>query len=314
VLPRTLSLMLLLLAGQAWMGGATLAATCKDADNDGYAVCSGGCTLGAGDLCGDCDDHRASVRPGVAEQCFNLRDDDCDGATDLQDPECLGACPDADGDGWAVCSGSCSAAPGDTCGDCDDGRADTHPNRNETCNARDDDCDGAKDEGNPGGGSACTTGEAGVCDAGVLTCTGGSLQCQRVREPSVEDCDNGLDDDCNGVSDGADAACSAACTGILRPDADGDAVPDCADNCPGVVNPLQGDFDDDGTGDACETGVRLCDIDHSGRVDGLDLAIIGRGFGQSCGQGGYDAGADLTRDCTVDGEDLALMAAEFGHN
>lgn len=39
---------------------------------------------------------------------------------------------------------------------------------------------------------------------------------------------------------------------IALPDSDGDGVPDEDDNCPDVWNPGQEDFDDDGTGDACE--------------------------------------------------------------
>lgn len=36
------------------------------------------------------------------------------------------------------------------------------------------------------------------------------------------------------------------------PDADGDAVPDAADNCPAEANTTQGDLDEDGAGDACD--------------------------------------------------------------
>jgi hypothetical protein len=287
VLPRTLSWTLLLCAGIAT--GAS-AATCPDADGDGYAVCGGGCTLGAGDQCGDCDDSRASVRPGRAESCFNLRDDDCDGATDLQDPECLfGTCPDADGDGYAVCSGGCGPASGDVCGDCDDQRAAVHPGAVEVCtNGRDDDCDGAMD----GAEAACACPDAD--GDGWAVC---SSSCSPAPGDTCGDCDD-----------------LRADTLSTAPDADGDAVPDCGDNCVQTANPLQADFDGDGMGDACETGVPLCDVDHSGRVDGFDLAVLARSFGRTCGESGYDAEADLTRDCSVDGEDLALLAAEFGHN
>ncbi|HEX5041930.1 MAG TPA: MopE-related protein [Candidatus Polarisedimenticolaceae bacterium] len=285
--PRTLSWTLLLCAGVAT---AASAAPCPDADGDGYAVCSGGCTLAAGDQCGDCDDSRASVRPGRAESCFNFRDDDCDGATDLLDPECqAGSCRDGDGDGFALCTGGCSLSNGDVCGDCDDQRGDVHPGVAEICtNGRDDDCDGASDGQEPA--CACPDGDGD----GWAVCSG---SCSPAPGDTCGDCDD-----------------QRADTLANRPDADGDAVPDCADNCQETSNPGQADFDGDGMGDACETGVRLCDVDHSGRVDGFDLAIVARAFGRSCGQTGYDPDADLTRDCGIDGEDLAVLAAEFGHS
>jgi hypothetical protein len=287
--------------------------SCRDDDDDGWAVCSGGCVPSAGDSCGDCDDSRRSVNPGRAEDCDNGRDDDCDGATDGQDPGCGSAtCPDADGDGWAVCAGSCDPAGGDRCGDCDDGRAGVNPDRAEQCNGRDDDCDGSTDEGNPGGGGACSTGQSGICAAGTTRCTSGSLRCERNLAPRTEDCDNGLDDDCDGTADLADSGCRPDCGSAT--DGDSDSVADCADNCPSAANGGQQDFDGDGLGDACETGARLCDIDRTGRVDGVDLSRLGRAFGISCGQSGYDREADLTRDCHVDGDDLALLASLFGQS
>ena len=95
-------------------------------------------------------------------------------------------------------------------------------------------------------------------------------------------------------------------------DEDGDFVPDCRDNCKATPNGLQQDFDGDGMGDACETGPRLCDLDRSGRVVGLDLAALARTFARTCADAGFDRRADFTRDCVVDGSDLAMLAAQFG--
>jgi hypothetical protein len=70
----------------------------------------------------------------------------------------------------------------------------------EVCNGLDDDCDGQVDEGNPGGGAACNTGQVGVCAAGTTACVAGALTCNRNVNPSAEVCD-GLDNDCDGSVD-----------------------------------------------------------------------------------------------------------------
>ena len=47
----------------------------------------------------------------------------------------------------------------------------------ETCNGADDNCNGLIDENNPGGGTSCSTGGAGVCAAATMTCSDGLLAC-----------------------------------------------------------------------------------------------------------------------------------------
>ncbi|MBL8957162.1 MAG: hypothetical protein JNK82_40690, partial [Myxococcaceae bacterium] len=70
----------------------------------------------------------------------------------------------------------------------------------ETCNGIDDDCDGTVDDGNPGGGGACTVaGQQGACAMGAFVCMGGAPVC---RGPNAvpETCNN-VDDDCDGMTD-----------------------------------------------------------------------------------------------------------------
>ncbi len=145
------------------------------------------CDLRAGAVV--CD---ATAGPAGAEVCNGL-DDDCDGQTD--DGLDLGAACEAGlgvcrAVGVRVCDGAgavvCSAVPG---------RAGS-----ETCDGRDDDCDGEIDEGDPGGGVDCPTGDLGACATGVTHCRDGAPVCDAVTTPEPEVC-NGLDDDCNGEPD-----------------------------------------------------------------------------------------------------------------
>src|SRR5262245_29392646 len=79
--------------------------------------------------------------------------------------------------GAMVCLGNgsgtiCSATPG--------------PPTAGVCDGHDNDCDGQIDNGNPGGGGTCSTGQLGVCAAGTQQCQGGTLVCVRNIGPSPE--------------------------------------------------------------------------------------------------------------------------------
>jgi hypothetical protein len=107
----------------------------------------------------------------------------------LRSGSSTGLCADDDSDGYAAFQ------------DCDDSNPSVNPGATEACNGGDDDCDGAVDEGNPGGGAMCGT-DVGECQTGVTLCSGGTLTCDGDIEPTPEVCDT-LDNDCDGsVDDG----------------------------------------------------------------------------------------------------------------
>jgi hypothetical protein len=132
------------------------------------------------------------VQPGT-ETCNNL-DDDCDGQTDDGDPG-----------GGTGCNtglpGVCAAGTNH----CQGGQVQCVQNvqaSGEVCDGLDNNCSGAADEGDPGGGGACSTGLLGVCAAGTVHCQNGALACvQNVQAQPSETCSNGLDDDCDGQTD-----------------------------------------------------------------------------------------------------------------
>jgi hypothetical protein len=70
----------------------------------------------------------------------------------------------------------------------------------ETCDYKDDDCDGQVDEGFVLG-DACDGADSDACKEGFIVCMAGGTGCGDMTGSSIEKC-NGLDDDCqNGVDD-----------------------------------------------------------------------------------------------------------------
>ena len=203
-----------------------------DGDRDGYGSGNPRCLCGsdppyAALLSGDCDDGDPDVNPDKKEICNGV-DDDCDGATDEEGAMgCRDYFKDSDGDGYGV--------PGDKkclcdavfpymatqAGDCDDGDASVHPQVEDICNDKDDDCDGVKD---PEGALGCMTfyydGDNdgwGVQDNFKCLCApflkytanrGGDCNDfdPAINPGAVELCGNGKDDNCNGFVDEENAS------------------------------------------------------------------------------------------------------------
>jgi hypothetical protein len=151
------------------------------------------------------------------EICNNRVDDDCDGDTDEGCPVeiCNGRDDNGDGycdEGFACCAGitgnfytSCGSVGTKTCTSACTWGPVIPPA--ETCNGRDDDCDGRRDNG-----FICPLGDSEECInavgvAGYRTC---GMDCTWSSCCSAsETCGNHFDDDCNGATDDG---CSVDCS------------------------------------------------------------------------------------------------------
>jgi hypothetical protein len=238
--------------------------------------------------------------PGtVAESCNGL-DDDCDGQTDEPDATgCTSSFADQDGDGYGAGTAACLCAPSGThpatvAGDCDDTNAAVHPGAVEACNGIDDDCNGQTDEGF-GLGATCSVG-LGACErSGVTVCTadGGGVRCNAVAgTPTAETC-NGVDDNCDGVTDEGLAAPFCAnqngvCAGSRKRCGGTSGWLDCTaseygasyqaveTSCDGLDNNCNGRTDEPfGIGASCSVGVGAC------QASGVNICLAS-GAGATC--------------------------------
>jgi Notch-like protein len=187
---------------------------CDGQDNDCDGTADNGnpeggqaCETGLPGACGAgtsvCEGGAVACAPdsgAVAEVCDG-QDNDCDGTVDNGNPGGGGACntgmPGICSDGTTSCTGGAMECTPTTAAQA------------ESCDGQDNDCNGAVDNGNPGGGGACNTGQPGICAAGTQQCSGGGLSCQQNQGAAGSDtCGNGLDDNCNGSVDEGCNNCS----------------------------------------------------------------------------------------------------------
>ena len=256
-----------------------------------------------------------AIAAPVVESC-NGTDDDCDGETD---EALLRACSSACGSGVEFCVvGSwlgCNAPDPDP----------------EYCNGEDDDCDGVIDDGDPGGGAPCVTGEPGICSSGALHCAAGTFVCVRLTPPGLEGC-NGLDDDCDGLTDegdpGAGASCTTgqlgvcatglihcvagtlACVRIVEPSAEtcNTLDDDCdAASADGAEDPMNGTACDGADTDLCAEGTRSCSLGSIVCSDATgSISDVCNGLDDDCDPASADGAEDALNGAACDGTDTDL--------
>ncbi|MFM9056211.1 MAG: MopE-related protein, partial [Bacteroidota bacterium] len=216
-----------------------------DSDGDGYG--SGTATVQACDQPtgyaidnSDCDDSNSAVHPDASEVCNSI-DDDCDSDIDDNDPSLTGAptwYTDSDSDGYGdlvTARVACQSSPGEVNidSDCDDGDPDINPAATELCNAIDDDCDGTVDNGitytnyyadfdGDGYGAGPASSVCIAPPSGYASLDGDCDDSNAAINPGVQEiCDFGIDNDCDGLADDADASVAGQLTWFTDSDGDG---------------------------------------------------------------------------------------------
>lgn len=333
-----------------WAVGVAVACLClcasvsaQDLDVDGDGFCPSGQDFNLDGDCldegemqgnGDCDEDDPLVNPGARELCADERDNDCDGLTDLEDPNC-GVVLDDDGDGYCP-RGIDLDQNGDCVGDgegvepfdCDDTRPHVRPGLPEVCNdTLDNDCDGGFDDEDDECGSYRDLDGDGFCPVGRDI--NRDRDCSDAdEEGAMRDCDDsradvsplrdevcdfqGLDEDCDGAADADDDACRD----LVDRDGDGycpngrDFDADAVCFSPGEAGFAQ-DCDDDaplrspGLTEACGDGL---DNDCDDLVDSDDDACAA-GVDRD-GDGFCPRGTDLDADGDCFGEDELAMGRD----
>ena len=280
----------------------------EDQDEDSIADCVDPDDDGDGDPDPtDCAPLDGGIFHGQFETCDGI-DNNCNNVIDE-------GYPDQDGDSVRNCIDTDDDDDGDLDDtDCAPLDASVYHGGPELCDGKDNNCDGAVDEG-----------FADVDDDGLSDCIDddddddgvddGQDNCPSIANPGQHNTDGDQlgnacdsDDDNDGIDDDGDGSGSEG--DLPCPDGTSDS---CDDNCPFVANPGQGDADGDGVGNACDG-----DDDNDGINDDADCAPLDPsihlyaaevcdGKDNNCNnvidEGFADSDGDQQKDCTDEDDD-----------
>jgi hypothetical protein len=187
-----------------------------DVDGDGFGagMSTIACTAPIGYVADntDCDDNNSAVNPTATEIC-NAIDDDCDTQIDEGVQNIYYSDVDGDGYGADAAISECTQPVGYVLDntDCDDNNSAVNPTATEICNAIDDNCSGAADEGltftnyytdvdGDGFGADVAVSECTQPVGYVLDNTDCDDNNSAVNPTATEIC-NAIDDNCSGAAD-----------------------------------------------------------------------------------------------------------------
>ncbi len=265
-----------------------------DSDTDGFGDAASplvACFLPSGyaEADTDCDDTSAAVNPAAAEVCNSGIDDDCNGLADDLDAGVTDRqtwYQDSDGDTYGTTSSAVLACVAPSTyvaapGDCNDAAYFVNPGVTEICNSGvDDDCDGLSDDTDPSLDLSTRTTHYDDADSdgygdpttGATTCSVGAgevtdnTDCNDLAasiHPGANEVCNGVDDDCDLLTDDDDSSLDLSTASDWFDDIDGDGYGDptaVTASCLAPSGAVSDDTDCDDTDDGTYPGAtEVCD-------------------------------------------------------